>query len=75
MLKLTPSNIAPGFGVEPDYSLFEVIDRVERLYPEYRPRLTETQRADYQLRVARRGHRSRTSKDHLADLRPEGQPS
>jgi len=33
------TGIAPGFGLEPHYNLFEVIDRVETLYPEYRPRL------------------------------------
>ena len=31
------SGVAPGFGLEPHYNLFEVIDRVETLYPEYRP--------------------------------------
>jgi hypothetical protein len=50
------TGIAPGFGLEPHYRLFEVIDRVEMLYPEYRPRLTVTQLADYQLQMARRGH-------------------
>jgi hypothetical protein len=50
------TGIAPGFGVEPHYNLFDVIDRVEMLYPEYRPRLTVAQLADYQLQVARRGH-------------------
>lgn len=68
---------APGLVVEPHHSLFEVIDRVETLYPEYRPRLTVTQLADYQLQVARRGHAqelqkitSQTSdlKDGLIDL-------
>ena len=50
------TGIAPGFGVEPHYHLFDVLDRVETLYPEYRPRLTVAQLADYQLQVARRGH-------------------
>jgi hypothetical protein len=50
------TGIAPGFGMEPDYSLFEVIGRVETLYPEYRPRLTIQQLANYQIQVARRGH-------------------
>jgi len=50
------TGIAPGFGVEPHYNLFDVIDRVETLYPEYRPRLTIAQLADYQLQMARRGH-------------------
>ena len=50
------TGIAPGFGVEPHYHLFDVIDRVETLYPEYRPRLTIAQLADYQLQEARRGH-------------------
>ena len=49
------SGIAPGLGLEPDYNLFEVIDRVETLYPEYRPRLTVKRLADYQLQIARRG--------------------
>ena len=71
------TGIAPGFGMEPHYSLFEVIGRVETLYPEYRPRLTDMQRADYQLQVARRAHAqelqkiiSQTSelKDGLIDL-------
>ena len=50
------SGIAPGLSVEPHYNLFEVIDRVETLYPEYRPQLTVKQLADYQLQMARRGH-------------------
>lgn len=50
------TGIAPGFGVEPHYHLFDVINRVEMLYPEYRPRLTIKQLADYQLQMARRGH-------------------
>ena len=50
------TGIAPGFGLEPHHNLFEVLDRVETLYPEYRPRLTVAQLADYQLQVARRGH-------------------
>lgn len=50
------TGIAPGFGVEPHYNLFDVIDRVETLYPEYRPKLTIAQFADYQLQMARRGH-------------------
>jgi hypothetical protein len=50
------TGIAPGFGLEPHYSLDEVIDRVETLYPEYWPRLTVTQLGDYQLQVARHGH-------------------
>jgi hypothetical protein len=71
------TGIAPGFGVEPHCSLFEVIDRVETLYPEYRPQLTTNQLADYQLQVTRRGHAqelqkiiSQTSdlKDGLIDL-------
>jgi len=41
------TGIAPGFGVEPHYSLFEVIDGLETLYPQYRPRLTVRQLADY----------------------------
>jgi hypothetical protein len=41
------TGIAPGFGLEPHYSLLELIARVEKLYPEYRPRLNENQLADY----------------------------
>ena len=48
--------IASVFRVEPHYSLFEVIDRVETLYPEYRPRLTIKQLADYEIQLTRRGH-------------------
>jgi hypothetical protein len=71
------TGIAPGFGMEPHYDLVDVIDRVETLYPEYRPQLTTNQLADYQLQVARRGHAqelqkisSQTSdlKDGLVDL-------
>jgi hypothetical protein len=71
------TGIAPGFGLEPHHSLFEVIDRVEMLYPEYRPQLNTNQVADYQLQVARRGYAqdlqkisSQTSdlKDGLVDL-------
>jgi hypothetical protein len=50
------TGIAPGFGMEPRHNLVEVIDRVETLHPEYRPRLTVTQLADYQIQMARRGH-------------------
>jgi hypothetical protein len=50
------TGVAPGFGLETHYNLFEVIDRVETLYPEYRPQLTVAQLGDYQLQVARRGH-------------------
>ena len=71
------TGIAPRFGLEPYHSLFELIGRVETLYPEYRPRLTIKQVADYQLQVTRRGHAqelqkivSQTSelKDGLVDL-------
>jgi hypothetical protein len=71
------TGFAPGFGLEPNCSLLEVIGRVETLYPEYRPRLTMAQLADYQLQVARRGYAqelqkiiSQTSdlKDGLIDL-------
>jgi hypothetical protein len=41
------TGIAPCFGVEPYYSLLEVIECVEKLYPDYRPRLTIEQLADY----------------------------
>ena len=41
------SGIAPGFGLEPHYRLGEVIERVETLYPEYRPRLTTEQLAQH----------------------------
>jgi len=40
-------DLAPHFGLEPRYSLREVIERVENLYPEYRPRLTSSQLEDY----------------------------
>ena len=50
------TGIAPGLGLESHYDLFEVIDRVETLYPEYRPRLTVAQLGDYQLQMARREH-------------------
>jgi hypothetical protein len=39
--------MAPGFGLEPHYSLHEVIRRVETLYPEYQPRLTAKQLAEH----------------------------
>jgi hypothetical protein len=45
------SGVAPGFGLEPHCSLFDVIDRVEKLYPEYRPRLKESQLADYTFQL------------------------
>ena len=40
-------NIAPHFGMESNQSLREVIERVENLHPEYRPRLTSSQLEDY----------------------------
>jgi hypothetical protein len=40
-------DVAPHFGLEPRYSLRAVIERVENLYPEYRPRLTSSQLEDY----------------------------
>lgn len=45
------TGIAPGFGLEPHYQLFEVIDRVQKLYPEYWPRLNDSQLADYTLQL------------------------
>ena len=65
------TGIAPGFGMEPHHSLFEVIDRVETLYPEYRPQLTVEQLADYQLQMARRGHAQELQKtiSQVGDLR------
>jgi hypothetical protein len=45
------TGIAPGFGLEPHHSLLEVIERVETLHPEYRPRLTITQLSDYAFRL------------------------
>jgi hypothetical protein len=48
------TGIAPGFGLEPHYSLLEVIDRVEKVYPEYRPRLNESQLADYTFQLKHR---------------------
>jgi hypothetical protein len=71
------TGIAPGFSLEPHQNLFEVIDRVETHYPEYRPQLTIQQLADYQIQVTRRGLAqelqkiiSQTSdlKDGLVDL-------
>jgi hypothetical protein len=50
------TGVTPGLSLEPHYNLFQVIDRVETLYPEYRPRLTIAQLGDYQLQMARRGH-------------------
>lgn len=47
------SGIAPGFGLEPHYSLRQVIGRVEDLYPEYRPRLTSSQLEDYTFELDR----------------------
>jgi hypothetical protein len=40
-------DVAPHFGLESRYTLREVIQRVENLYPEYRPRLTSFQLEDY----------------------------
>ena len=40
-------DVAPHFDLEPRYSLRQVIDRVEHLYTEYRPRLTSSQLEDY----------------------------
>jgi len=48
------TGVAPGLGLEPHYNLFEVIDRVETLYPEYRPRLNENQVADYTFQLKHR---------------------
>jgi hypothetical protein len=48
------TGIAPGFGLEPQHSLLEVIDRVEKLYPEYRPRLDENQLGDYTFQLKHR---------------------
>jgi hypothetical protein len=48
------TGIAPGFGLEPHYSLLELIARVEKLYPEYRPRLNESQLADYTFQLKHR---------------------
>jgi hypothetical protein len=47
------TGIAPGFGLEPHYSLRQVIGRVEDLYPEYRPRLTSSQLEDYTFELDR----------------------
>lgn len=65
------TGIDAGFGVEPQCNLFEVIDRVEMLYPEYRPRLTVAQLAEYQLQVARRGYAQELQKiiSQTSDLR------
>jgi hypothetical protein len=48
------TGIALGFGLEPHYGLLEVIDRVEKLHPEYRPRLNESQLADYTFQLKHR---------------------
>jgi hypothetical protein len=40
-------DVAPHFGLEPRYSLRAVIERVENLYPEYRPRLTSSKLEDH----------------------------
>lgn len=48
------TGIAPGFGLEPHRSLLEVIERVEKLYPEYRPRLNERQLVDYTFQLKHR---------------------
>jgi hypothetical protein len=45
------TGVAPGFGLEPHYLLREVIERVEKLYPEYRPRLSESQLVDYTFQL------------------------
>jgi hypothetical protein len=65
------TGIAPDFPLEPHCRLFEVIDRVETLYPEYRPRLTVAQLADYQLQLTRRGHAQELQKivSQTSDLR------
>jgi hypothetical protein len=65
------TGIAPGFGLEPHYNLFEVIGRVETLYPEYRSRLTIEQLGDYQIQMARRGHAQELQKiiSQTSDLR------
>ena len=64
------TGIAPGFGLEPHYSLLEVIDRVETLYPQYRPRLTITQLADYafQLKIDKIIRQTSELRDSLIDL-------
>src|ERR1700730_17677814 len=46
-----PTGSARDFGLEPHHTLLEVIDRVERLYPKYRPRLNESQLADYTFQL------------------------
>ena len=48
-----------------------MIDRVETLYPEYRPQLTIKQLADYQLQVTRRGYAQELQKiiSQTSDLR------
>lgn len=40
-------DIAPHFGMEPSRSLREVVERVAKLYPDYRPRLSNSQLEDY----------------------------
>src|SRR5260370_24449803 len=48
------TGIAPGLGLESHYGLLEAIDRVEKLHPEYRPRLNENQLADYTFQLKHR---------------------
>jgi hypothetical protein len=45
------TGIAPYFGLEPHYSLLELIKRVESYYPEYRPCLTNRQLEEYALQL------------------------
>src|SRR6516162_4503582 len=40
-------NAAPNFGLEPYYSLLQVIGTVRLNYPDYRPQLTDSQLVDY----------------------------
>ena len=49
------TGITPDLGLKPHHGLFEVIGRVETLYPEYQPRFTVEQLGDYLLEVDRRG--------------------
>jgi hypothetical protein len=64
------SGIAPGCDFDPHHSLLEVIDRVEKLYPECQPRLTIAQLADYafQLQTDKMIRQTAELKDSLVDL-------
>jgi hypothetical protein len=41
------TGIAPHFGLEPEYTIRQVIEHIGNRYPEYRPRLNTSQLEDY----------------------------